>query len=116
MTGRATEDQQLRLEGDRERMCWQLLGRDRDPQTEAADALLGAVAELAQACGGSWEGSASDLLAALEYGGEMTASTLSYRLQRDAAKLRMLYGLELRVRRTRERRLLTLSPALGDAP
>lgn len=109
--GRDAPEQMLRLRFDGQTKCWQLLGRGQSTERNEREMLFRDLRELTEASGGSWEGSSSALLEALEYTGELSAKKLSLLLKENSERLQAEYGLRFSARRTRQSRLLTLTLA-----
>lgn len=106
VTGRDMGDQVLKLSFDRDRKQWTLLSRNRDPEREQRQQLCRDLLALTES--GPWEGTVSELIAALGLEESMTAQKLGLRLRGLQESLRQ-QGLSLESKRTREKREIRLS-------
>ena len=88
ISGRDLQDQRLYLKKDEERLVWELERRETELHREAPDEVLEAVAALVTAERPEWNGTATDLAAAL--GLDIQPNALAKRLNVRAGKLLLI--------------------------
>lgn len=107
ISGRDLQDQRLYLKRDEERLVWELERRETELHREPPDPVLEAVAALVTAERPEWNGTASDLVAAL--GLDMKANALAMRLNVRAGRLSYEYHIRYKSDRTHAGRNISLA-------
>ena len=107
ISGRDLQDQRLYLKKDEERLVWELERRETEPHKEPPDEVLEAEAALVTAERSEWNGTATDLAAALGLG--MKANALAMRLNVRAGRLAYEYRIRYKSDRTHTGRNISLT-------
>ena len=107
ISGRDLQDQRLYLKKDEERLVWELERRETELHKEPPDEVLEAVAALVTAERPEWNGTATDLAAALGLG--MKANALAMRLNVRAGRLAYEYHIRYKSDRTHAGRNISLT-------
>ena len=107
VSGRDLQDQRLYLKKDEERLVWELERRETELHKEPPDEVLEAVAALVTAERPEWNGTATDLAAALGLG--MKANALAMRLNVRAGRLAYEYHIRYKSDRTHAGRNISLT-------
>ena len=107
VSGRDLQDQRLYLKKDEERLVWELERRETELHKEPPDEVLEAVAALVTAERPEWNGTATDLAAALGLG--MKANALAMRLNVRAGRLAYEYHIRYKSDRSHAGRNISLT-------
>ena len=107
ISGRDLQDQRLYLKKDEERLVWELERRETELHKGPPDEVLEAVAALVTAERPEWNGTATDLAAALGLG--MKANALAMRLNVRAGRLAYEYHIRYKSDRTHAGRNISLT-------
>lgn len=113
IAGRDQQDQKLHLVRDQERLLWTLEKAETELWTEPPDPLLVAVAGLVNADCPAWQGTATELVDALDV--DMKPNTLTMRLNVTAGRLFNEHGVRYKNTRSHAGRQITLRYELPEA-
>lgn len=114
VVGRDQPDQRLYLRKDEERLVWCFEKAERELRKEKPDSLLEAIAALVTVEQPLWQGSATELSAALTM--SINANTLTKRLNVLAGKLQIDYDISYENTHGRSGSRITLRKALEPVP
>lgn len=106
VSGRDQQDQRLYLKRNEDTLAWELERKETEIHNEPQEPILDLLPTLLDECGGKWSGTATELLNALKL--EIKPNTLSLKLNYNADRLLVNYGISFESSRTHEGRNIKL--------
>lgn len=112
VVGRDQQDQELNLEFDQERCCWDFISAETELWKDPPDPLLEAIAKVVTEKDQTWQGTATELLEKLkenDHGISIAVNALGRKLNVSADRLLNEYGLRFESQKTHDARVIKIA-------